>query len=157
MVWFSIGSLYELSDSINDLRKALNGDGNPPLIDFKSDQWSALNKFDRDIKNNKLYCTLRNKTAFHVDAKVVCRGLDKLVADSGDVTLSVGIGDNDINSTLVLGNNALFKGLELSTTELRRFIEDEKVTHLAVSRAVQCVFVLVAKTTGVEMVCRPAD
>ena len=147
LVWFSIGTLRELAHSVRSLRTSLK---TRDLLDPRSEPWVQLNIFEKRLKGIKFYHMARNKASFHVDADVIGRGIQTL-AQEQDVTLSVGVGDKDVHSSLLLGRLALRSGLGWDVKEYRNFLEVVVADHLAIGHAVQEAFVLVAKKAGVQV------
>ena len=110
MVWFTIGTLRELAIAIQALRSALARRGR---LNPKSDAWVKLRALEDRWEGTEFYRKKRDVAAFHVDDKVIDKGLDELIKDK-DVTLSHGDGQKTVESQLVLGLLALHNGLGLS-------------------------------------------
>ena len=145
MVWFSIGTLRELTRSVGALRTSLE---RHDLLDPESEPWIKLNSFEKRWRRDRRYTKIRNKVSFHLDEDVICSGIEELLQEK-HVVLSEGVGDKYVNSRLSLGYMALHRGLGWNLEEYRHFLEVVKTDHLAVGRAVQEAFVLAVKRVGV--------
>ena len=144
LVWFSVGTLRELARAIQDLRSALK---KCDRLDTKSDPWVTLRKLERRWENDD-YRRMRDQAAFHVDEKVIERGLTKLVEDEDDVTLAEGHGPRHVDSRLTLGFLSLHNGLSLDLDGYRKFFEMVMEDHGAAGKAIQEAFVLAATQLG---------
>lgn len=147
MVWFSIGTLRELAHSVGSLRTSLH---KHDLLDPESDPWVELDRFEKRVRSHNLYQTVRNKVSFHVDDGVIGKGIEALVQEQ-EVTLSEGVGANNVKSSLLLGRLALHRGLGWDLKEYREFLEVVLVDHLGIGRAVQHLFLLAADKAGVRV------
>ena len=147
LAWFTIGTLYELADSIRSLRTSLHDRG---LLDPTSDAWIQLNEFQKRLNHNKLYQRTRNKAAFHVDPSIIRAGMEEL-ARKQHVTLIEGVGTENVRTRLPLGFHALHYGLGLKSEDFRKFLKAVTEDNLAVGQAVQQTFISTAEKAGVPV------
>lgn len=145
MVWFSIGTLRELALAIRAARSAL---GNRGWLEPESEHWVTLRKLEDRWENDEFFREKRNKGAFHVDPGFIDTGLNELVKNHV-TTLAEGQSLKSVDSTLSLGNLALFCGLEMSIDEYGAFVKEVTDDHVAVAKAVQDAFVHAAAAAGV--------
>ena len=146
LVWFTVGTLRELALAIRHLRSAL---AKQSLLDPKSDPWIVLSGLEKRWEDNEFYRKKRDVAAFHVDKKIIDRGLNELV-DEEAVTLAEGQGDKLVDSRLVLGYLALHNGLDMDLDHHRQFLEDVKADHCVANRAIQRAFVLASGAKDVR-------
>ncbi len=144
LVWFSVGTLRELARAIQHLRSALARCGR---LDPESAPWVTLRNLERRWDNAE-YRRMRDQAAFHVDERVIERGLNELVEDEEDVTLAEGHGPKHVDSQLTLGLLALHNGLGLGLDDYREFLQVVMEDHGAAGKAIQEAFVLAAKQLG---------
>ena len=78
MVWFTIGTLRELALAIRAARAALAKRG---WLERESEHWVTLRKLEDRWENDEFFRTKRDVAAFHVDKKVIDKGLNELVKD----------------------------------------------------------------------------
>ena len=145
LVWFTIGTLRELALAIEHLRSAL---AKQSLLDPKSDPWITLRGLEERWENDEFYRTKRDVAAFHVDKKIINKGLNELV-DEKAVTLAEGEGDRLVDSRLVLGFLALHNGLDMDLDHHRRFLEVVRADHGVANHAIQNAFILASGAKGV--------
>ena len=143
MVWFSIGTLRELSRAIFDLRKALV---DSKLVDFKDKTWMQLSDFEKRWREGP-YKNMRNLGAFHVDENIINKGLDELVKEES-VTLA-DVDRRNVNSRLWLGYLALLNGLELNRETYGELLDLVMADHAFVIEAIPHAFILATKAAGV--------
>jgi hypothetical protein len=87
--------------------------------------------------------------AFHVDPEVIDKGLDELIKDEKDVTLSQGDGRRGVESQLTLGLLALHNGLDLDLESYRQFLQVVVDDHGDAANAIQEAFIETAHAAGV--------
>ena len=145
LTWFTVGTLRELALAIKHLRSALKKQS---LLDPKSDPWIELSGLEERWERNEFYRKKRDVAAFHVDKKIIDKGLNELV-DEEAVTLAEGQGDKLVHSRLVLGFLALHTGLDMDLDHHRQFLEVVKADHRIANRAIQNAFVLASGATDV--------
>ena len=146
MVWFTIGTLRELAAAIQALRSALAQRGR---LDPKSEPWVKLRALEDRWERTEFYRKKRDVAAFHVDGKVIDRGLDELIKDKQDVTLSQGDGSKGVESQLALGLLALHNGLSLDLEEYGQFLDVVSDDHGAAADAIKTAFMDTARASGV--------
>ena len=146
MVWFTIGTLRELAHAIQAAHDALHERG---WLEPDSKHWATLRELQRRWGKDVDFLKMRNRAAFHVDRKVINKGLNELVKNPV-VELAEGQGEKNIDSTLSLGALALFIGLEMSLDDYGAFIKTVSADHVAVAEAVQTAFVRAAEAAGVR-------
>ncbi len=146
MVWFTIGTLRELAAAIQALRSALARRGR---LDPKSEPWVKLRAIENRWERSEFYRKKRDVAAFHVDGAVIDRGLDELIKDEQDVTLSEGDGSKAVESQLALGLLALHNGLGLNLDEYGQFLDVVSDDHGAAADAIQNAFMDAARASGV--------
>ena len=145
LVWFTVGTLRELARAIRCLRSAL---AKQKLLDPKSDPWIRLSDLEKRWEDNEFYRKKRDFGAFHVDRKIIDKGLNELV-DEETVTLAEGQGDKLVDSRLVLGFLALHNGLDMGLDQHRQFLEVVKADHVVANRAIQSAFILASEAKGI--------
>ena len=145
MVWFSVGTLSELSLAVCDLRKAL-ALAERHSVDFKSEPWVTLNEFEKRWRSEP-YRKKRNLGAFHVDKDVIDKGLDELAKDQSVALADVG--QKRVSSHLWLGYLALHNGLDLNRASYGELLDMLMADHASVPDAIQRAFVLVTTAAGV--------
>ena len=145
MVWFTVGTLRELALAIRDARAALAKRG---WLEPESEHWVTLCELEERWENQEFFRTMRNVAAFHVDPKVIDKGLNELVKYPV-IDLAEGQGEKNVDSTLSLGALALFDGLEMSLDDYGAFIEIVSADHGVVAQAVQTAFAHAAEAAGV--------
>lgn len=148
LVWFTVGTLRELALAIRHLRTAL---AKRSLLDPKSAPWLVLRDLEKRWEDDEFYRKKRDVAAFHVDKKIIDKGLNELVNEEA-MTLVEGQGDKLVDSHLVLGFLALHNGLDMDLDHLRQFFEVVKTDHGVANRAIQRAFILASGATGVP--CR---
>ncbi len=84
-----------------------------------------------------------------IDGKVIDRGLDELIKDKQDVTLSQGDGSKGVESQLALGLLALHNGLGLDLEEYGQFLDVVSDDHGVAADAIQTAFMDAARASGV--------
>ena len=141
MVWFSVGTLRELAHSIQSLRRALDERG---LHDPESAPWVVLSALENRWQ---FYKKMRDTVAFHVDAEVVSKGLDKVITEP-NVMVCEGEGQKNVKSRLTLGYLALHNGVEWDLREALEIVRDD---HLQAGPAIQKAFARAAKQAGVPV------
>lgn len=146
MVWFTIGTLRELATAIQDLRAALRKRGR---LDPNSPPWVTLRGLEDRWEGNEFYRKKRDVGAFHVDPEVIDKGLDELIKDQKDVTLSLGDGRRGVESQLALGLLALHNGLDLDLEGYRQFLQVVSDDHGDAASAIQEAFIDAARAAGV--------
>ena len=146
MVWFTIGTLRELAVAIQALRSALARRGR---LDPGSESWMKLRALEDRWERTEFYRKKRDVAAFHVDGEVIDRGLDELIKDEQDVTLSQGDGSKGVESQLALGRLALHNGLGLNLDEYGQFLDVVSDDHGAAADAIQTAFMDAARASGV--------
>lgn len=146
MVWFTIGTLRELAKAIQALRVALVKRGH---LESDSAPWLTLRELEDRWERNEFYRKKRDTAAFHVDDDVIDKGLNELVKDQTNVTLSLADGPKAVESQLALGLLALHNGLGLDLDEYRQFLEVVSEDHGAAANAIQEAFVSAARASGV--------
>ena len=109
--WFILGSLREAAQAIGDLLAALAKRG---WLDTSDADFRSLRDFELRWKG---YGDLRDQAAFHVDLPVVASGVEHL-ARRETVVLAAGDGPNDQDASLVIGNEALLRGLDIDVDAL---------------------------------------
>ena len=144
LVWFTVGTLRELAHAIQHLRSALARCGR---LDPDSAPWVTLRDLERRW-NNDDYRRMRDQAAFHVDARVIERGLNELAEDEDDVTLAEGHGRRHVDSRCTLGFLSLHNGLDLDLDGYGEFLEVVMEDHGAAGKAVQEAFVLAAEAVS---------
>ncbi len=143
-VWFTIGTLWELTTALAACRAALKKRNR---LEVDSAPWQTLRAFERRWAGDQLVARLRNKAAFHVDGDVVRAGIDEL-AKADVVVLSKGEGAKADQSSLSLGLSAVFSGLEMTIDDYREFME--KVGNdQGIGEAVQEAFIHATEQAGV--------
>ena len=145
MVWFTIGTLRELALAIRDARAALAKRG---WLEPESEHWAALRKVEERWENDEFFRTKRNVAAFHLDKKLIDKGLNELVKDRV-IDLAEGQGEKNVDSTLSLGALALFLGLGMSLDDYGAFITKVSDDHAVVAYAIQTAFIHAAEAAGV--------
>ena len=143
MVWFSIGTLRELSRAISDLRKAL---AKSKLVNFEDQPWVQLNEVEKRWRKGK-YTKLRDLGAFHVDKNIIDKGLDELVKEES-VTLA-DIDQRKVNGRLWLGYLALLNGLGLDHATYGDLLDIVMQDHKVVVGSIQQLFILATEAAGV--------
>ena len=143
MVWFSVGTLSELSLAVYDLRKALSERN---LVDFKSEPWVTLNEFEKRWRSEP-YRKKRNLGAFHVDKDIIDKGLDELAKDQSVALADVG--QKRVSSHLWLGYLALHNGMDLNRASYGELLDMLMADHASIPDAIQHAFVLVTTAAGV--------
>lgn len=118
-VWFTIGTLRELSMAIGDVRAALAKRGR---FDREHESWVRLREFERRWAADELAARLRNKAAFHVDVEVIMNGLAAIGAANRDTVLSRGEGRKAERSSLTLGLESMFNGLGIDIAAYGNFL-----------------------------------
>jgi len=146
MVWFTIGTLRELAAAIQDLRAALAKRGR---LDSNSPPWLVLRGLEDRWERNPFYRKKRDVGAFHVDPEVIDTGLDELIKDQKDVTLSCGDSRRSVDSQLALGLVALHNGLGLDLEGYRQFLQVVSDDHGDAANAIQEAFIEAAQAAGV--------
>jgi hypothetical protein len=146
MVWFTIGTLREMASAIQDLRAALR---KRSRLDPNSPPWVVLRGLEDRWERNAFYRKKRDVGAFHVDPEVIDKGLDELIKDQKDVTLSLGDGRRSVDSQLALGLLALHNGLDLELEGYRQFLQVVSDDHGDAGNAIQEVFIEAARAAGV--------
>jgi hypothetical protein len=146
MMWFTVGTLRELAAAIQALRSALARRGR---LDPRSESWIALRALEDHWERNDFYRKKRDVAAFHVDEDVIDRGLDELIKDEKNVTLSQGDSSKAVESQLALGLLALHNGLGLTLDEYGQFLEVVSDDHTAAASAIQTAFIDAARACGV--------
>ena len=145
MVWFTIGTLRELALAIRDARAALAKRG---WLEPESEHWAALRKVEERWENDEFFRTKRNVAAFHLDKKLIDKGLNELVKDRV-IDLAEGQGEKNVDSTLSLGALALFHGLGMSLDDYDAFITKVTDDEAVVADAIQTAFLHAAEAAGV--------
>lgn len=143
MVWFSVGTLRELSLAVCSLRKAL---AERKLVDFEDQPWVTLNEFERRWRSEP-YRKMRNLGAFHVDKDTIDKGLNKLV--QGESVTLAEVGQKSANSHLWLGYLALHNGLGLNGGSFADLLDTLMADHANIPVAIQHAFALVSTAAGV--------
>lgn len=144
-VWFTIGTLWELTTALGACRAALKKRNR---LEIDSAPWQRLKAFERRWAGEQLVARLRNKAAFHVDGDVVSAGVDEL-AKADVVVLSRGEGSKADQSSLSLGLSTVFSGLEMSLDDYRQFMEKVGNDH-GIGEAVQEAFIHATEQAGVS-------
>lgn len=147
MVWFAAGTLRELARALRDLRTALAKRG---LLDASSKPWIALRDLEKRWENNAFFRDMRNIVAFHVDPKVMERGLAAL-EEEGDAILCEGLGDTQDQASMRLGLEALLNGSGKSLADFEEFMRVISEDH-GISGTIHDAFVLVLEAKGVQTV-----
>jgi hypothetical protein len=146
MVWFTIGTLRELARAVQDLRAALRRQGR---LDPNAGPWLTLRAFEDRWGRNEFYRKKRDLAAFHVDREVIDKGLDEIIKDQTDVTLSLGNGPRSVESQLALGLLALHNGLEMDLEAYKEFLQVVSEDHGDAANAIQSAFIDAAQAVGV--------
>ena len=146
MVWFTVGTLRELATAIRDLRSALAKRG---TLEADAPCWIKLRDVERRWEDDPFYREMRNLVAFHVDPDVVEKGLSALEG-KGEVTLCEGEGSKRDESSLVLGWDALFMGVDKNSSDFRRFAETVGEDH-GIESAVQEAFILALEAANIPV------
>jgi hypothetical protein len=146
MVWLTVGTLRELALAIRDLRSALAKRG---MLDAQSKPWLALREVEDRWENDPFFRDMRNIAAYHVDAKVIEKGLVAMEAD-GNAVLCEGQGEELDQSSMRLGLEALLNGSGKSLTDFDHFMKTVSEDH-GISSTIQEAFLQVLEAKGVEV------
>lgn len=146
MVWFTVGTLRELASAIRDLRSALAKRG---ARQPDAPCWVKLREVEKRWEDDPFYRDMRNIVAFHVDPDVVEKGLAAL-EDRPEVTLCDGEGPKRDASSLILGWDALFMGLDKDLPEFEKFAATVGEDH-GIESAVQEAFILALESADIPI------
>lgn len=146
MVWFTVGTLRELASAIRDLRSALAKRG---TLQADAPCWVKLREVETRWEDDPFYREMRNIVAFHVDPDVVEKGLAAL-EDRQEVTLCDGEGSKRDDSSLILGWDALFMGIEKDLPDFQRFAATVGQDH-GIEGAVQEAFMLALESANIPI------
>jgi hypothetical protein len=146
MVWFTVGTLRELAIAIRDLRSAL---AKADLLDANSEPWKRLRDVESRWEDDPFYREMRNIVSFHVDPKVVDKGLEAL-AEKETVKLCEGDGPRADQTSLTLGLEAVFMGCDREEQDFRRFFEKVSEDH-GVPRTIQEAFLLALEAARIPV------
>lgn len=142
-LWFAIGTFRELSLALADLRTAVTAKG---WYRPEDEHWARLYEVESRWKDDAFFRKWRSKVSFHVDRRMVERGLVKL-AEEETVVLGEGQGGHMDGGWLNLGLEALLAGAEIEYSELERLFEAASQDH-NVALAIQHAFCNVAELAG---------
>lgn len=141
LVWFTVGTLRELGRAIRYLKSALK---KSKRLDPESAPWIKLRNLEARWEQEN-YRRMRDQVAFHVDTKVIRRGLNQLLEDEHDVTLAEGDGPKQVDSRLTLGFLSLHNGLDLELDGYGEFLRMVVEDHGAAGGAIQEAFIVAAR------------
>ncbi|MGB2926658.1 MAG: hypothetical protein WBB82_15265 [Limnothrix sp.] len=120
MTWFSVGTLYELSESIQELRNSFYLH---PTFKLDPEYQKKLKDFDKRWKNKKPFKKMRNSVSFHVDRNIVEDGLEYLSQTKENVIIIEGNGETQQDVIHSLGDEILFSESNMSYSEMETFLE----------------------------------
>ncbi len=132
--WTGGGILFEAAEAVNDLNTA----GVAALLQDPTD-WRKLLRMARRWRKNRLLVRVRQNLAFHVDRKLMRRGLAAARADDERVLILGGDSRRSGHTFMRLGTDMLLKGLG-KTTSLRRVIRIMAHDHAHLTGHLQAVF-----------------
>ena len=145
MLWFTIGTLRELAFAIRDARAALAKRG---WLEPESVHWATLRELENRWENDDFFRKMRNVAAFHVDKKVIDKGLNELTKEHV-IDLAEGCGQKNIDSTMALGALVLFCGLGMNLDDYGEFDNQVRKDQGAAAEAIQNAFICAAEAAGV--------
>lgn len=149
VVWFVVGTLRELATAIRDLRAAL---AKRKLLDPNSSPWKTLREVEKRWEDDPFFRKMRDIVAFHVDAKVIEKGLQAL-DNQHRVVIVEGEGEPQRNASLKLGLEALFMGSDMDTKDFERFISAVGKDQ-GVSSDIQQAFILALEAVDIPLINR---
>lgn len=148
MVWFVVGTLREFALAVRALRSALAKRG---MLDANSDPWLQLRELENRWEDDAFYREMRNMVSFHVDGKIVDKGIEALVRQGKPVVLTEGDGEKQDHSSLHLGLETVFMGGEKEANDFNTFLGNVADDHGAAA-AVSEVFLAVLEKVGMTPV-----
>ena len=146
LLWFAVGTLRELALAIHCLRCALK---KRECHDPASELWLTLGELEDRLKVRR-YRILRNRVAFHVDPKVIDKGLCILLEQS-HLTLARGNGRMLLDGRLTLGHEALQNGLGVNLDAYGNLIDRLMEDTGSASGAIQKAFMLATAEAGIPV------
>lgn len=140
MHWFATGVLWEMKDALDALDKAR-------VADLMADQtpWTTLKQITDRWAKNPSHRKVRNRVAFHVDARTIRKGLRKLSSEK-DLVLVAGDDSSQMNFSAQIGLDALLTGMNLSAAERKALVDDIAEDLRKVPSLITDVFHQVLKT-----------
>jgi hypothetical protein len=148
IVWLAAGTLRELSLSLQILRSELR---KRQWLDLDVAALETCRALEVRWQEDDQHRQLRDQVAFHVDADVVARGIDALLARGGTAALAEGGGPLDQETSFTIADEAVILGagddVEATLASLRDVHADQRV-HLAV----QTLFVAAVERGGVAVI-----
>lgn len=147
-LWFSVGTLRELAKALRNLRAVLAKRG---LLDADVTSLHQLREVESRWEDDAFFRKARDFGAFHVDAEVIRRGVERFSRKSSSVPLVEGHGV-DVSSSI--GADALVAGMGLSSADLRRFL-DATYHDVRIYEALDRVFLGVLRLRGIHLRERP--
>lgn len=147
-LWFSVGTLRELAKALRNLRTVLAKRG---LLDADVPSLQQLRELESRWEDEAFFRKARDFGAFHVDAEVICRGVERLSRRPVSVPLVEGHG---VHVSRSIGADALVAGMGLSSADLKRFL-DASYRDVQIYEALDRVFLGVLRLRGIDLAERP--
>ena len=151
-IWYIVGTLHELALAIQELREHLESQH---ILDHQCTAWLKISGFMARFEGENTYQRMRNSAAFHVDKKVLGKGIDRLLREQR-VLLATGEGRKAGNSRLIIGFDALHNGLHPNVDELEIFLEKITTDLENASEGICELFINVAEQVGVPFISNSA-
>ena len=145
LLWFTIGTLHEFAKGIQQLQKALE---KRRILDYESEPWCDLKKFEKRWNDNEFFRKMRNKVAFHVDKDVVNKGLNEMIEEPY-VTLVQGQGPRGVDCCLPFGFLTVLNGLDMNIERYGELVDVVMNDHAVTVKAIQKVFILATQAAGI--------
>jgi len=145
MVPFAAGTLRELAYAIRTLQAALK---KRDWLDLTNPHWAKLRDVGDRWTDDASLRTTRDTMAFHVDENVIEQGIQALIRDKAEVSLSES-DERDVDSVfLTIGLLALINGAFRDVSDYARLAETVGKDQ-SISNTLQDVFILALRSAGI--------
>jgi hypothetical protein len=143
MVWYVAGSIFEAADAIAELgRQGVRS----RLRDVQA--WDDLDAIGTNWRSQKVLIRLRNNIGFHVDAKIVKRGLDRAARAGDRVVILASDDDTAGRTTLRFGLECLLTGMGMTEADFIQTIKTIRHDQDRFGHLVEQVFLDLLKASG---------
>lgn len=148
IAWTAAGVVYEAADAI----QALEAAGIESKVSDKED-WKALHEMGERWRADTVLIRLRNNIGFHIDPKVMLKGLQSAIKTGQSITIMQGDTPKAGHAYLSSGITLLIEGLAqtgIAPKDLERAITITRDDHVRLSSLVQSVLARAMTDAGLQ-------